>query len=58
MTDHMSVSWMRSMQRISESVAAVFETEKTAGLSMGDVPVLACSDEDICGDKLFIDNPA
>ena len=47
MTDHMSMAWMRSMQRIGESVAAVFEREKTAGLSTGDDPVPACSDDDI-----------
>jgi hypothetical protein len=51
MTDHMSMTWMRSMQRIGESVAAVFEREKTAGLSTGDDPVPTCSDEDITCDR-------
>ena len=53
MTDHMSMTWMRSMQRIGESVAAVFEREKTAGLSTGDDPVPTCSDEDIHATDLY-----
>jgi len=51
MTDHMSMTWMRSMQRIGESVAAVFEREKTAGLSTGDDPVPTCSDDDMTCDR-------
>ena len=47
MTDHMSVVWMRSMQRIGHSVAAVFEREKTVGLCTGDDPVPTCSDDDM-----------
>ena len=53
MTDHVSVVWMRSMQRIGHSVAAVFEREKTAGLCTGDDPVPACSDDDICDKPLL-----
>ena len=45
LTDHMSIVWMRSMQRIGHSVAAVFLREKAAGLCTGDDPVPACSDE-------------
>jgi hypothetical protein len=44
---------MRSMQRMGDSVAAVFELERTAGLRTGDVPVPVCSDDDICGKPLL-----
>jgi len=54
MTDHMNVAWMRSMQRIGHSVAAVFDREKAAGLCTSDDSVPACSDDDItCGRSLL-----
>jgi hypothetical protein len=41
------------MQRNGHSAAAFFERVRTAGLCTGDVPVPACSDDDICGKPLL-----